>query len=205
MFNEAHISLNGYVATQPHLSETRTGVPSLTMRVAWTPRMQDRVTGEWKDVETSFCSVRLYRKAAENAATCLRKGDPVIVRGRCYVRDYEDKNGARRTTVEVDAISIGHDLNRGVSQFQRVKPQTGMTAVQYKEIEAGQGEGGADEDEFASITAGTGLDGRGRDLGAADAGQPDSRGQAEDAAGGALDEASVDALADEAATAAVPF
>ena len=118
MFNDAHISLNGYVATQPQIGETRTGIPSLTMRVAWTPRLIDRVTGEWKDAGTSFLSVRLYRKLAENAATCLRKGDPVIVRGRFIVRDYEDKSGAKRTAVEVDAISVGHDLNRGVAQFQ---------------------------------------------------------------------------------------
>ena len=105
MFNDAHISLNGYVATQPNLGETRTGIPSLTMRVAWTPRLIDRATGEWKDAgSTSFLSVRLYRKLAENAATCLRKGDPVIVRGRFFVRDYEDKNGAKRTSVEVEKL-----------------------------------------------------------------------------------------------------
>ena len=91
-----------------------------------------------------------YRKLAENAATCLRKGDPVIVRGRFIVRDYEDKNGAKRTAVEVDAISVGHDLNRGVAQFQRVRPQTGLTAVQFQEIETGPG--GVDTDAFAGIT-----------------------------------------------------
>jgi single-strand DNA-binding protein len=210
MFNDAHISLNGYVATQPHIGETRTGIPSLTMRVAWTPRVIDRVTGEWKDAGTSFLSVRLYRKLAENAATCLRKGDPVIVRGRFIVRDYEDKNGAKRTTVEVDAISIGHDLNRGVAQFQRVRPQTGLTAVQFQEIETGQG--GVDTDAFAGIT---GLSGRGaltagdedgvsdRDDDAdADADDPDGAGSG---GSGAFDEAAVDALTQEAASAAVPF
>src|ERR1700728_2771436 len=49
MINEAHISLSGYVATQPALRWTRTGVPALNMRVAWTPRRMDRVTGEWID------------------------------------------------------------------------------------------------------------------------------------------------------------
>jgi single-strand DNA-binding protein len=174
MFNDAHISLNGYVATQPQIGETRTGIPSLTMRVAWTPRLIDRVTGEWKDAGTSFLSVRLYRKLAENAATCLRKGDPVIVRGRFIVRDYEDKNGAKRTAVEVDAISIGHDLNRGVAQFQRVRPQTGLTAVQFQEIETGQG--GVDTDAFAGIT---GLSERG--LAAGDEDGASDRDDADDA------------------------
>lgn len=135
MFNDAHISLNGYVATQPTYRETRTGVPSLSWRVAWTPRRLDRVTGEWTDSGTSFAWVYCFRKLAENAATCLRKGDPVVVRGRVTVRDYEDKNGLQRTTMEIDAISVGHDLSRGVAQFQRVRPQTGMSAVEYQAAE----------------------------------------------------------------------
>jgi single-strand DNA-binding protein len=212
MFNDAHISLNGYVASQPNLSETRTGIPSLTMRVAWTPRLMDRVTGEWKDAGTSFLSVRLYRKLAENAATCLRKGDPVIVRGRFFVRDYEDKNGAKRTAVEVDAISIGHDLNRGVAQFSRVRPQSGMTAVEFKAIEGGPGNG--DEDPFASIT---GLSERDA-LAAADEDRADQdstdqdrgdeasdRDEADGPSGQLIGEAAANGLTEETATAAVPF
>ncbi|MGH3408016.1 MAG: single-stranded DNA-binding protein [Streptosporangiaceae bacterium] len=211
MFNDAHISLNGYVATQPQIGETRTGIPSLTMRVAWTPRLIDRVTGEWKDAGTSFLSVRLYRKLAENAATCLRKGDPVIVRGRFIVRDYEDKSGAKRTAVEVDAISVGHDLNRGVAQFSRVRPQIGLTAVQFQESESGPG--GIDTDAFARIT---GLSERGA-LAAGDEDETSDRDDADGADhadggdgagsgdGGAFDEAAVDALTQEAASAAVPF
>lgn len=199
MFNDAHISLNGYVATQPQIGETRTGIPSLKLRVAWTPRLIDRVTGEWKDAGTSFCSVRLYRKLAENAATCLRKGDPVIVRGRVVVRDYEDKNGAKRTTVEVDAISVGHDLNRGVAQFSRVRPQTGMTAVEYQAIEGGPG--GVDTDAFAGLTGLPGRDG----LAAADA-EDDSDRDEEDGAGvTAHADGVAGELTEEAASAAAPF
>jgi single-strand DNA-binding protein len=203
MFNDAHISLNGYVATQPNLSETRTGIPSLTMRVAWTPRLMDRVTGEWKDAGTSFLSVRLYRKLAENAATCLRKGDPVIVRGRFFVRDYEDKNGAKRTSVEVDAISIGHDLNRGVAQFSRVRPQTGMTAVEFKAIEGGAG--GGDEDAFAGFT---GLSERDA-LAAADEDRADEdradRDEADGPGSQLAGDAAANGLTEETETAAVPF
>jgi single-strand DNA-binding protein len=142
IINEAHISLSGYVATQPALRWTRTGVPALNMRVAWTPRRMDRVTGEWIDASTNFLTVFAYRKLAENAATCLRKGDPVVIRGRVTTRDFEDKNGHPRTALEVDAISFGHDLTKGVSTFQRVRPQTGLTANEYQE--AGNGGGRPD-------------------------------------------------------------
>lgn len=131
MLNEAHINLTGYVATQPVMKEIKPGTTNLTMRVAWTPRRQDRTTGEWVDGNTSYVTVICWRRLAGNVATCLRKGDPVIVKGRLSVRSYEDKEGQSRIAVEVEASSVGHDLSRGVAQFQRVRPQTGMTAAEH--------------------------------------------------------------------------
>ena len=150
MFNEAHISLSGYVATQPALRETRSGIPSVTMRVAWTPRRLDRSTGEWVDAGTSFATVQLYRKLAENAATCLRKGDPVVVRGRVTVREFEARNGQQRTVVEIDAHSVGHDLTHGIATFHRIRPQTGLTAAEFRAADdeglSGPMSGSADAD-----------------------------------------------------------
>jgi single-strand DNA-binding protein len=155
MFNEAHISLSGYVATQPALRETRSGIPWVSMRVAWTPRRMDRASGEWVDTGTSFASVQLYRKLAENAATCLRKGDPVVVRGRVTVRDFETRSGQQRTVVEIDATSVGHDLSHGIATFHRVRPQTGMTAAEFRAA----GEAGLSGTDDGPAGAGAGLTG----------------------------------------------
>lgn len=131
IFNEAQVSLTGYVATQPLTKTVKSGATNTTMRVAWTPRWQDRVSGEWVDGNTSYVTVICWRKLAVNAGLCVRKGDPVIVSGRLSIRPYEDKQGAQRIAVEVEANSVGHDLSRGVAQFQRVRPQTGMTASEF--------------------------------------------------------------------------
>jgi single-strand DNA-binding protein len=225
MINEAHISLSGYVATQPALKWTRTGVPALNMRVAWTPRRMDRVTGEWTDMSTNFLTVYAYRKLAENAATCLRKGDPVVLRGRVSTRDFEDKNGHQRTALEVDAISFGHDMTRGVSTFQRVRPQTGMTANEYQESANGAGLGGgagldgdpealagaapdADDAAFASLAAaaqGTGPDGAGPDGAGSGGAASDVTGAAGDPGQELFDEDGVSELARDADTVVVPF
>jgi single-strand DNA-binding protein len=141
MINEALVSLTGYVATQPRWRETSSGTPNITMRVAWTPRRMDRSTGEWADGHTSYVTVICWRKLADNVATCLRKGDPVVVKGRLTVRPY-DKDGVPRTAVEVDASSVGHDLSRGVAQFQRTRPPTGKSADEYA---AGLQAGGDDD------------------------------------------------------------
>ena len=143
MLNEAQISLAGYVATQP-VTKSVDGNANVSMRVAWTPRRQDRVTGEWVDSNTSYVTVICWRKLAVNVGVCVRKGDPVVVKGKLSVRTYDDRQGVRRTVVEVDASSVGHDLSRGVAAFQRVRPPTGMTASEYAASqEPGQGTAGA--------------------------------------------------------------
>src|ERR1700735_2683687 len=131
MMNDAQVSLAGYVATQPTWREGSAARPNLSMRVAWTPRRIDRATGEWVDGNTSFVTVTCWRKLADNVATCLRKGDPVLVQGRLSVRPYEDKQGVPRIAVDVDALSVGHDLSRGVAMFQRVRPPTGKAADEH--------------------------------------------------------------------------
>ena len=142
MMNEAQVSLSGYVATQPVTRSVPSGATNVSMRVAWTPRKQDRVTGEWTDGNTSYVTVICWRKLGSNVAVCVRKGDPVVVKGKLSVRTYEDRQGTRRTVVEVDASAVGHDLGRGVASFQRVRPQTGMTASEFAAAQDSDGAAG---------------------------------------------------------------
>ena len=156
--NEAQICIVGYVATQPLTKTTKSGVNNVTMRVAWTPRRQDRTTGEWADGNTSYVTVVCWRKLANNVAVSLRTGDPVVVMGKLSVRLYDDKGGVRRTAVDVDASAIGHDLSRGVSTFQRVRPQTGKTAAEFEAAQAaGQATAGSDGNGSAPDDAERGI------------------------------------------------
>jgi single-strand DNA-binding protein len=125
MLNEAQLSLTGYVASDPRSRATRNGTPQVSMRVAWTPRWIDRSSGEWADGTTSYLTVICWRRLATNVATCIRKGDPVVVKGRLSIRPYEDKDGNSRLAIEVEAGSVGHDLSRGVATFQRTRPPAG--------------------------------------------------------------------------------
>jgi single-strand DNA-binding protein len=131
MSNEAMFSVAGYIATQPLPGRTRSGVPTLSMRLAWTPRRLDRATGDWADEPSSFASVRCFRKLAENGSACLRKGDPVVVSGTMRIREYDAKDGSKRTNVDVTATSIGHDLSRGVASFNKLRPQTEPTGDEF--------------------------------------------------------------------------
>jgi single-strand DNA-binding protein len=133
MANEATFSVTGYVATPPKSGWTRDGTRTLYMRVGWTPRRIDKRTGEWADQPTSFVSVTCYRKVAENGAACLRRGDPIVLKGTLRVREYGDD---KRVTVDVFADSIGHDLSRGVTIFKKNAEQLEQTALERERATA---------------------------------------------------------------------
>jgi single-strand DNA-binding protein len=137
--NETQVSLVGYVASTPKLAQTKAGRFVTNMRVGVTPRRLDKVTGQWSDGDTSYMTVTCWRGLANNVAACLRKGDPVVVKGKMRVRQYEDKEGRPRTEVEVDASTIGHDLTRGVAHFVRTRrsPGEAPVAVADEQPEAG--------------------------------------------------------------------
>jgi single-strand DNA-binding protein len=67
-----------------------------------------------------FMSVITWRGLAENVAKSFSKGDPIIVSGKLKVRRW-DSGERQGTSVEIEAVSLGHDLSRGTSSFTRVK------------------------------------------------------------------------------------
>jgi single-strand DNA-binding protein len=214
MANEAQLSMTGYVATQPAFWTTTSGATKVSMRVAWTPRHIDRVTGEWTDGHTSYLTVICWRKLADNVALCIRKGDPVVVKGRLSVRDYE-KDGTTRTAVEVDASSIGHDMSRGAAHFQRTKRAPGETAADQlaaDQLTGGFGAGlpgdeGLRGGDAAAVLGGSGI---------ADGPAPDgasARSSASDGASGGdgpadediFDESAIATLAEQPGSISAPF
>jgi single-strand DNA-binding protein len=138
MANDSNFSVAGYIATEPVAGTTPAGVPTLSMRLAWTPRRFDRGTSQWVDQASSFATVKCYRKLAEHAQLSLRKGEPVVVRGSLTIREYEAKDGSRRTAVDVTASSIGHDLSRGIAGFRRLRPSPEQPAAESAAHQEGE-------------------------------------------------------------------
>ena len=121
MIHEAQVNLAGYVATDPKFKKVAGDISSARLRVAYTARRRDKETGEWSDGPTSFVNIQCWRTLADNVRASVHKGEPVLVMGRLQVRRFEDQEGAPRTVVEIEAMSIGHDLTRGVAQFSRTR------------------------------------------------------------------------------------
>jgi single-strand DNA-binding protein len=118
---DTQVTVVGNVVTDPKLTMTKDKQPFTTFRIASTPRRFDRGTGEWRDGDTNFLSVICWRGLAENTATCVKKGQAVIVVGRLLIRQFETKDGEKRQTTEIDAAAIGPDLGRVVAIIRRAE------------------------------------------------------------------------------------
>ncbi|MGN6752050.1 MAG: single-stranded DNA-binding protein [Intrasporangium sp.] len=125
--NEIKVTLHGNVVTDPTPRAGRNGSIFTTFRVATTPYRR-AADGSYADLETSFYSVIAFDTAASNAAASLRKGQPVIVVGNLSNKSYVDKDGVNRTSTEVEAQHIGHDLRFGRATFQRVSRAAALGA-----------------------------------------------------------------------------
>ncbi|MFW6187328.1 MAG: single-stranded DNA-binding protein [Actinomycetota bacterium] len=112
------ITVRGYVATDPESRNLPDGTVVVTFRLASTPRWFDQQSQNWRDGHTNWFSVQAFRALGLNALASLRKGQPVVVVGKLKVRFWEGEHG-RNTAVDVDAVSIGHDLALGTACFQR--------------------------------------------------------------------------------------
>jgi single-strand DNA-binding protein len=78
-------------------------------RLAVTPRVREGDT--WKDGETSFFRINVWRDLAENATESLTKGTRVVVLGRLRARSWETpEDGSAHSTVEVVADELGPSL-----------------------------------------------------------------------------------------------
>ena len=117
------ITLRGFVTAEPKFRQTaQTATPVAEIRVGSTPRRLNRETGEWQDAPTSYYTVKCWRRLAINAASSLKKGDMVVIRGRFYMHSWVDNQQRPRSVLEIEADSLGHDLAYGWSHFLRGYP-----------------------------------------------------------------------------------
>ncbi|BBX01603.1 single-stranded DNA-binding protein [Mycolicibacterium moriokaense] len=75
--------------------------------------------GTWEPGNSLFVTVTCWGRAVAGASAALVKGDPVIVVGHVYTSEYEDRDGNRRSSVEVRATSVGPDLARCDARIDR--------------------------------------------------------------------------------------
>ncbi len=121
MAGETVITVVGNLTADPEMRYTNSGVPFASFTIASTPRTFDRQTNEWKDGEALFLRATVWREFAEHVANSLTKGTRVIARGNLRQRSYDDKDGQRRTSYELDVDEIGPSLRYATAQVTRAQ------------------------------------------------------------------------------------
>jgi single-strand DNA-binding protein len=117
MSETERVTLVGNLTADPELRYTPTGLEVANLRIAVTPRIREG--DQWKDGETSFHTVTVWRDQATNAAETLHKGARVIVVGRPKQRTWTDADGTEHQVTEVDAEELGPSLRWATATLTR--------------------------------------------------------------------------------------
>jgi single-strand DNA-binding protein len=134
---DTNLAIVGNVLTAPEWRRlAKSGSLVANFRVASTSRRFDRERSQWVDGNNLRVRVTAWRRLAEGVASSIAVGDPVVVYGRLYSRDWKDENGNNRVSYEMEAFSIGHDLARGRAKFFRTRMAQLTSELEASDTEA---------------------------------------------------------------------
>ena len=117
MASENSVTLVGNLTRDPELRYTQSGRGVASFGLAVNRRYQQN--GEWQE-QTSFFNITAWGDLGENLAASVTKGSRVIVTGRLQQREYETREGEKRTIVEVIADEAGPSLRWAQAQVERI-------------------------------------------------------------------------------------
>ena len=114
------ITLVGNLTRDPELRFTTGGRGVASFGIAVSRRYQ--VNGEWQE-QTSYFNIVAWGQLGENAASSLTKGMRVVVSGRLEQREYQTREGEKRTAIEINADEVGPSLRWATASIER-NPRT---------------------------------------------------------------------------------
>jgi single-strand DNA-binding protein len=117
MSTDNSVIVVGNLTDDPEVRFTPNGTQVANFRLAVTARVRDG--DSWKDGETSFFRVNVWRDLAANVAESLSKGSRAIVLGRLRTRSWETPEGEKRSATEIEADEIGASLKWATAKVAR--------------------------------------------------------------------------------------
>jgi len=145
---ETPITIVGNIVTKP--DRKRVGDQELIkFRVASNSRRRT-ADGNWEPGNSLFVTVNCWGRLVTGVGAALGKGDPVVVVGYVYTSEYEDKDGNRRSSVEVRATSVGPDLARCVARIES-RRQSSVTSDDAAESSVADTDDPTDDPEDPAI------------------------------------------------------
>jgi len=94
------VMITGNLTREPEVRNTQSGMAIMRLGVAVNDRRKNQQTGEWEDVP-NFIDCVMFGTRAENVSRYLRKGSKVAIEGKLRWSSWEDKQGGKRSKIEV--------------------------------------------------------------------------------------------------------
>ncbi|MFB1296881.1 single-stranded DNA-binding protein [Mycobacterium sp. pW049] len=133
---ETPITIVGTIATKP--DRRWVGDQELIkFRVASNSRRRT-ADGTWEPGNSLYATVNCWGRLITGVGAGLGKGDPVIVVGNVYTSEYEDRDGNRRSSLEIRATSVGPDLARCIVRMESRKHPEPPAATPAAQVEPGE-------------------------------------------------------------------
>jgi single-strand DNA-binding protein len=98
------VIISGNLVRDPDTRILENGTHLAKMSIANNQRYRDR-SGEWQE-KTCYVNIVAWRKTAELVSEFCRKGSPVLVEGELNYNSWEDRDGNKRSRLEVNARRI---------------------------------------------------------------------------------------------------
>ena len=143
-----YISLRGFVSSDITMSTTDSGLVIAKFRMGSNTRQQDPITNQWVDGKTNWFQVSAFRALATNAMISIHKGNRIVVTGKLKVTSYLRKDGTPGNGVDIEADSIGLDLNFGTVTYHRTPSNSQNNGASGAEHASGPVHPDIDEGEF---------------------------------------------------------
>ena len=141
------IIIVGYLGRDPELRYTPQGTPVCDFSIATTERRKDK-SGEFQD-HTTWFRVSFFGRQAEVASQYLSKGRQVYVEGSLTQREYTDKEGNARTSLEVRGSDLQFIGSAGDGEHAPAARATATSApAPRKEAPARPAPAPVDEDDI---------------------------------------------------------
>lgn len=126
-----NVTVVGNIASKVELRYTPHGTPVAQFSMAVNDRVFNEQTKSWeKNGEATFYRVSAWKHLGEHAAETLAKGMEVIANGRFTARQYEDKNGQARTSLDISVNpgkgALGPSLQWMTGVMSKAQPNAGQ-------------------------------------------------------------------------------
>lgn len=94
------VMITGNLTRDPEVRNTQSGMAVLNLGVAVNDRRKNNQTGEWEDY-VNWIECVMFGTRAESISRYLRKGSKVAIEGKLRWSQWEDKQGGKRSKIEV--------------------------------------------------------------------------------------------------------